>query len=146
MIGGLLRLGRPVRVLLDLREGGGMRGFHLAASVAHLIARGIKAEFWALHADNDDVMLEIELLRQDSGRSILRWRPEVRSIRFDWLVAMADDVPAGATWRAARGSARRVVLGLMFPDPARPPDRGVTILDGHDTRGFADTLAAMLGR
>lgn len=145
MIPAVLRRG-PKRVLLDLREGGGMRGFHLAASVSLLVARGIDAEFWALHADNDDTTLELALLRQDSGQFILRWQPGVRGVRFDWLLAMADDVPLGTTWQAARGASRRALLGLMFPDPARPAERGVTILEGHDTRAFADAAAARLSQ
>lgn len=139
MIRGLRRRAPP-KVLLDLREGGGMRGLHLAASMSLLVARGPQAEFWALHGDADDVVLELALLREASGQFILRWRPGVRGLRFDLLVAMADDWPVGATWGAARGAARRTLLGLMFPAPDRPPERHVAVTGGHDTAAFADRI------
>lgn len=144
MMAGLLRRRSTPRVLLDLREGGGMRGLHLAASLSHLVARGTGAEFWALHGDNDDTVLELALLRLDTGQFILRWRPDVRGVRFDLLVAMADDMPTGATWQAARHVARHTLIGVMFPDPDVRPERRVTVADGHDTRAFADRIAAAI--
>ena len=142
MMPGFLRRRRAPRILLDLREGGGMRGLHLAASLSHLAARSTHAEFWALHGDDDDTALELALLRQDSGQFILRWQPDVRGVRFDLLVAMADGMPVGATWRAARRVARHALVGLMFPDPDCPADRHVAVANGHDTRAFADRIAA----
>nr|WP_314074248.1 hypothetical protein [uncultured Roseococcus sp.] len=134
----------PQRVLLDLREGGGMRGFHLTASLSHLMARGVEAEFWAIHADKDDVLLELELLRRRSGQLILRWTPNVPAVRFSYYVAMADALPHGSTWDAARRCCRHAILGLMFPDPGTRPKKNMTILDGHDLRAFAMSLETRL--
>lgn len=137
---------RPQRVLLDLREGGGMRGFHLASSLSHLLACGVDTELWAIHADTDDVLLELELLRRRSDQLILRWTPNVTSVRFSHYVGMADALPHGATWDAARRCCRHAILGLMFPDPGTKPKKNMTILDGHDTHAFAMSLEARLRR
>lgn len=145
MIAGLLSR-YPPRVLLDLREGDGIHGLHLAASVSHLVSRGTPAELWALHEDAGDVELELTLLRQESGQLMQRWKPDVRGIRFDLLVAMADDVPLGVTWASARRTARRTLLGLMFPDATRRVEPDIAITGGHDTVAFADRLEQELRR
>lgn len=146
MIGGILRGRTRPRLLLDLRERGGMRGFHLTASLSHLIARRVDAEFWVIRDDHDDVSVELALLRQDSGQHILRWDPSIRQVRFALYAVMSDVMPLGATYRAARRCARHTVLGLMFPsDPVRR-ERGLAVLEGHDTLAFAEHLETRLKR
>jgi len=137
---------RPPRVLFDLREGGGIRGLHLAASLSLLIERPVEAEFWAVHADADTVTHELALLRTASGQPIFRWSPDVTHVRFAQYVVMADIWPRGATWSAAQRCSGHVMLGLMFPDAGSPSTSRLAVHDAHDTRAFADALRTRLRR
>jgi hypothetical protein len=128
---------RPSRVLLDLREGGGSRGFHLCAAISRLGERQQKAEFWALSGANQDVDMALTLLRQESEQLIPRWQPAVRGVRFSLYVSMADVMPRDSVSMAARQAAARTLLGLMFPTGPLPPERRLKVMDGHDTSAFA---------
>ncbi|MBR0641462.1 hypothetical protein [Plastoroseomonas hellenica] len=146
MIGGnAMRAPRP-KVLCDFREGGGMRGFHLSASLSHLVAAGLSAELWAVHSGTDDAFMELQLLRQDAGQDIPRWNPAIKHVRFALYAVMADVMPMSATFEAARSCARRTLVGLMFPEREPPHARDLTVTDGHDTRAFALQLAALQPR
>lgn len=137
-------LGGP-RVLADLREDSGIRGFHLAACLSLLIDAKAEVEFWVVGGSDGDVQIELELLRHRSGQEILRWNPAAPDLRFALYVAMADTTPEDAISRKARQCSKRMLLGLMFPPDTLRRAKGVIRVHGHDTAEFAGKIASELG-
>jgi len=131
---------RSARILLDLREGGGNRGFHLCAAVAQLGERQRQVELWAMPGSNKDVEMALILLRQDTGQLIPRWDPSVSAVHFSLYVTIADVMPRDAVFAAARRSAARTLLGLMFPVGRTAEVPRLMVTSGHDTGAFAKRI------
>ncbi|KAA0971635.1 hypothetical protein FPY71_00395 [Aureimonas fodinaquatilis] len=124
-------------VLLDVREGGGMRGFHLLGCAAEMLRMGAQVEFWALKDDNPDVGLALALMRADTGQLVPRWDVNVASKRFSVFLSMADIMPADKKFKAACRLSRHALVGLMFPFHTHNSTSRLTVMSGHDISAFA---------
>jgi hypothetical protein len=134
-----------LRVLIDVREGGELRGFHALAAL-YLVTDRIRAvELYRLGDEHPDERIACEAFTFDTGVELRSGEAALAlSQRFDVYLSVADAFPWDETSVIARRAARRTIAALMFGLRELQPDFGGLAVAGHNTGAIGTALLSEL--
>jgi hypothetical protein len=138
-------MNRRPRLLVDVRETGVLRGFHVLATL-YLIAERLHAvELARIGGETADERMACEAFCFDTGLKFHDDRaPDDDDASFDLYLAAADVLPWDETSVAARRRARRTIAALMFGLREFQPFFAGAVVVGHDIAEVAARVAAEL--
>jgi hypothetical protein len=126
------------RMLVDLRDDGNMRGFHVLASLALIADRLQSVELYRLGGNAADENIAMQSFSFDTGLKFRRiWRLMLADSKFDIYVSAANDQPCDVASVAARKTSRHKITALMFEPPPGTLSLDGVVLNSHDTAEIA---------
>lgn len=136
------------KILLDLRETGVRRGYHLLAAATLMAPYLEGCRLYAISNDHPEEHIAMNVFRFDTGCELVSWKPVKRRFwprpKFDLYLAICDDWPTDLLTRKLRRRCRLFLLGLQFPAIAQ--DSEALVMNGNDTRAYAAKALELLGR
>jgi hypothetical protein len=132
---------RSPRLLVDVRDDGNIRGFHVLASL-YLIADQLRpVDLYRVGGDAPDENIACRAFSFDTGLEFRRiWRLILVDSKFDLYVSAANALPEDAPSIAARQTSRRTIIALMFGQPEARSALDAIVVNGHDTVHLAQMV------
>src|SRR5690349_9662132 len=126
-------------MLIDLREGNGLHGFHLLASL-HLIADELGGvQLLRIGGEEATEAIALGNFIFETGFSVERWGGGPVNV----YAFAADKMPKDVASLSARRLAARTVASILF-GRVLPTSNFVIPVPAHDTRAISEVLAALI--